>query len=282
MVAQIITRRRENALSILSGHFCTAALAGGRALLASSRTLLETKSDGSPVTPADMASDKAIRAALAAHLPAIPVVSEEMTGDAVLATTRRAFILVDPLDGTKEFLANRNDFAICIALIDSGRPRAGVILAPALGKLWVADAVASEFSLNQNLSIMPDSRRVLTLTDSQQSPHTLIMSRSHLDDRSLRLRAHFPEARQVSMGAALKFAALSTGDACLYPRGTGSMEWDTAAGEALLLAAGGSMLAENGQPMVYGKRKQQFRNGPFIAGTNERLVRAALVQWAAC
>ncbi len=250
--------------------------------MASSRTLLETKRDGSPVTPADMASDKAIRTVLAGLLPDIPVVSEEMTAEEMLATARKAFILVDPLDGTKEYLANRNDFAICIALIESGRPRTGVILAPAMGKLWIADAAASEVLLDDSLCIRPETRKILTLTDDQQAPQTIIMSRSHQDERSVRLHSHFPAAHQVSMGAALKFAALAGGTACLYPRGSGSMEWDTAAGEALLLAAGGCMLAENGQPMVYGKRKRDFRNGPFIAGISERMVRAALVQWAAC
>ncbi|MGL4637586.1 MAG: 3'(2'),5'-bisphosphate nucleotidase CysQ family protein [Beijerinckiaceae bacterium] len=266
----------------MTAHFSAAAIAGGRALLASPRTLLETKQDGSPVTPADMASDRAIRGVLASLLPDIPVVSEEMTAEEVLSTSRQAFILVDPLDGTKEFLASRDDFAICIALVESGRPRAGVILAPALRKLWIANAEASEVDLDSQLEPKPETRKILRLEDHSSDPETIIMSRSHADQRSIALHNHFPAARQISMGAALKFAALATGEACLYPRGAGSMEWDTAAGEALLLAAGGAMLAEDGQPMIYGKNKLNYRNRPFIAGRSKRLVQSAMLQWAAC
>lgn len=287
MVAKIITSQPELSFSTLVDGMVAAAIAGARALLEAPAILLETKSDGSPVTPADLASDHAIRSVLQQHFPALPVISEECNQHPACDVTRDAFFLVDPLDGTKEFMEARQDFAICVALIMARRPVIGVIIAPALRRVWqgivsAGEAHAEVFDLDARLGIITASRRGLRLQDAAHKPRSVITSRSHADSRSTCLLACFPEAHHMTMGAALKFTSVASGEACLYPRGTGSMEWDTAAGEAIVLAAGGCIMSETGSPIVYGKKSENFRNGPFIAGRSESLVKNALSQWAAC
>ncbi|MFM9974054.1 MAG: 3'(2'),5'-bisphosphate nucleotidase CysQ [Beijerinckiaceae bacterium] len=260
-----------------------AAAAGGRALLSASGHSVSIKPDGSPVTAADLASDWAIRNALTQRYPDIPSVSEEASINFPQEAARAPFFLIDPLDGTKEFLAGSPDFAICVALIVKQRPVAGVILAPAARMLCMAAGTATAFTLDDHLQCHADSARVLKLKRREPAGKlTLVTSHSHSDERSLRLVQHFHGCSHRTMGAAVKFMAVANGEADLYPRGTGSMEWDTAAGEAIILASGGAMLGEDGEPMIYGKVEQGFRNGPFIAGRSKVLVQSALNQWAAC
>jgi 3'(2'), 5'-bisphosphate nucleotidase len=282
MVSQIITANAMPPLSEIAAGLFEAAAAGGRALLSASSRPMLIKTDGSPVTAADLASDHAIREFLARRFPMIPSVSEEASAGFRDGAAHAPFFLIDPMDGTKEFIAGSPDFAVCVALIVKGRPSAGVILAPASGTGCMAAGEASFFTLNEALERRAESLRILTLKGATPATLTLVTSRSHGDERSLRLVQHFAHCEHRTMGAAVKFMAVATGEADLYPRGTGSMEWDTAAGEALVLAAGGAMLGEDGKPMLYGKTREGFRNGPFIAGRSKALVRSALAQWAAC
>jgi 3'(2'), 5'-bisphosphate nucleotidase len=282
MVAQFITSMPGLSFSAISEGIFQAASAGGRALMQASASPLAAKSDGSPVTLADLASDKAIQYVLTRLFPAIPIISEESAMNPPPDFAARPFFLVDPLDGTKEFMAGHTDFAVCIGLIAQSRPVAGLILAPLQHKAWFGALEAEEWDLDHGLNGIQGTRRKLVLESAITTPASIITSRSHADRRSARLLAHFPEARHASMGAALKFTAVARGDACLYPRGSGSMEWDTAAGEAILLAAGGFMAAENGKPMVYGRAGANFLNGPFMAGRSQAMVTEALLQWDPC
>jgi 3'(2'), 5'-bisphosphate nucleotidase len=282
MVSQIITANAMPPLSDIAAGLFEAAAAGGRALLNASGHPVLIKTDGSPVTAADLASDHAIRESLARRFPMIPSVSEEASAGFREEAALAPFFLIDPMDGTKEFIAGSPDFAVCVALIVKRRPVAGVIVAPAAGTACMAAGDASCFTLDNALACREKSARILKLTGAAPEKLTLVTSRSHGDDRSLRLVRHFPDCAHRTMGAAVKFMAVARGEADLYPRGTGSMEWDTAAGEALVLAAGGAMLGEDGKPMFYGKTTEGFRNAPFIAGRSKALVRQALAQWAAC
>jgi 3'(2'), 5'-bisphosphate nucleotidase len=282
MVSQIITTNAMPPLGEIAAGLLEAAAAGGRALLGASSLPVSVKVDGSPVTAADLASDHAIRQSLAQRFPEIRSVSEEASTVFPEEAALAPFFLIDPLDGTKEFIAGLPDFAICAALIVKRRPVAGVILAPASGTVCMAAGEATFFTLDRALGRSPEPPRILTLKGAAPEKLTLVTSRSHGDVRSLQLVQRFAGCEHRTMGAAVKFMAVATGEADLYPRGTGSMEWDTAAGEALILAAGGAMLGEDGKPMVYGKVSEGFRNGPFIAGRSNALVRSALAQWAAC
>ena len=288
MVAQFITSTGKRSFSELSDVFFAAASAGGRALLDTPAGAIETKSDGSPVTRADLASDTAIRNILSHHYQDVPIISEEHSTSLPHGHGDKPFILVDPMDGTKEYISGHHDYAICIGLIVARRPVAGIILAPAQKMAWQGIAQGAEFNqaeelaLDNNLHKINSARKVLKLTRLNASPMSVVTSRSHSDAHSTQLIARFPDIRHVTMGAALKFVAVARGDACLYPRGTGSMEWDTAAGEAILMAAGGHVLATEGTPLVYGKANHNFCNGSFIAGSNKDIVQSALAQWAAC
>jgi 3'(2'), 5'-bisphosphate nucleotidase len=288
MVAQFITSTKKLSLSEISEVFFTSACAGGRALLAAPGSAIETKSDGSPLTRADVASDGAIRAVLSRHCPDWPIISEEHEAELPQGHGDKPFILVDPMDGTKEYISGHSDYAICIGLIVARRPVAGVVLAPAQKMAWLGymqddgSGQAEEMTLDHNLEEKAGTRKHLRLTNQRTLPISVITSRSHSDVQSTKLISRFPGVRHVTMGAALKFTSITRGDACLYPRGMGSMEWDTAAGEAILMAAGGHVVTQDGLPLTYGKIDQHFRNGPFIAGCNKDIVQTALAQWAAC
>jgi 3'(2'), 5'-bisphosphate nucleotidase len=288
MVAQFITSAKKLSLSGLSEVFFVAASAGGRALLEAPANAIETKSDGSPVTRADLASDAAIRVILSHHFPDWPIISEEHEAELPQGHGDKPFILVDPMDGTKEYISGHSDYAICIGLIVAKRPVAGVILAPAQKMAWLGYmqgggfGQADEVILDDNLEEKTGARKHLKLTNQKTLPTSVITSRSHSDMQSTKLISRFPGIRHVTMGAALKFTSIARGDACLYPRGMGSMEWDTAAGEAILMAAGGHMVTPDGLPLTYGKIDQHFRNRSFIAGCNKDIVQTALAQWAAC
>jgi 3'(2'), 5'-bisphosphate nucleotidase len=264
-----------------------AASAGGRALLAAPFDRATVKPDGSPVTPADIASDAAIQGVLRACCPDIRCISEENLGSFSNEDSQKPFFLIDPLDGTKEYINGKPDFAVCIGYIVNQRPVAGIILAPILRKAWLAAETATMFELDANLDRRPKTERRLSLLETKTAVGDLkhlriISSRSHADPKTLALIARNAGASHQTLGSAVKFTALAEGEADLYPRGTGSMEWDTAAGEALILAAGGAMLTANGKPLLYGRWQKGFLNDPFIAASNRRLVLDSLAQWDAC
>lgn len=218
---------------------------------------VQTKQDGSPVCEADQRSQAVICKRLARLDPGIPVVAEESDEPTERATADGQFWLVDPLDGTKEFLGQRDEFTINIALIDSGSPIVGVVFAPALGELFGAEA-GEAFVQDAG-----GTRRVSARTIPPEGA-TVVSSRSHGDPKALaRFEANQPIKASITIGSSLKFCLVATGKADLYPRFGRTMEWDTAAGDAVLRAAGGRVVDLAGKPLRYGK--PSWENPFFVA-----------------
>ncbi|MBL8697134.1 MAG: 3'(2'),5'-bisphosphate nucleotidase CysQ [Alphaproteobacteria bacterium] len=224
-----------------------------------------SKDDGSPVTDADEASEALIVAGLRELTPEIAVVSEEemAAGRAPFAGGGGAvpslFWLVDPLDGTREFVARNGEFSINIGLVRDGRPVFGVLLAPIGGHGWAAAGPG------RAIAFTPDgTKRSIRVRTPPASGLVVLSSRSHGDDAALDAYLDGrPIAARRRLGSALKFGALAAGEADLYPRFGPTSEWDTCAGHAILEAAGGRVETAGGQPLRYGK--PGFRNPDFIA-----------------
>jgi 3'(2'), 5'-bisphosphate nucleotidase len=221
------------------------------------------KADASPVTAADLAADAAIAAELAAHLPDIPVVTEERADSH--ATVADRFILVDPLDGTRDFVKRRGDFTVNIALIEDGRPVAGVVFAPSRRRLFYTDG--SGRAVEETGTLDPDRPgpvRPLAVARPDSAGLRVVASKSHRDADTDAFIARFAVAGVVSAGSSLKFCLLAAGEADLYPRMGRTMEWDTAAAHAVLAAAGGTVVAWPAlTPLRYGK--PGFANPGFVA-----------------
>lgn len=227
------------------------------------------KGDGSPVTQADAVAEQIILARLAALAPGIPVVAEEAVAAGNTPDTQgRSFFLVDPLDGTKEFLSRNGDFTVNIALIEDGVPVLGVVYAPAIGEIYVGGR-----GEKARRAEVKDGKRgpwkSIQVRPATASGLKVIASRSHLSEETKAFIDRFPGAEFVSAGSSLKFCRVASGEADLYPRLARTMEWDIAAGDAVLRAAGGSVTDLDGVPMRYGKRNQasdtDFANGWFVA-----------------
>jgi 3'(2'), 5'-bisphosphate nucleotidase len=257
-----------------------AALEGARALAGADRKAVLRKADGTPQTAADLASDAAIRAALHILMPGVAIVSEEHLAELPPDFAEKPFLLVDPLDGTREFMQGHPDHAVCIALIEGRRPVAGVVVAPMRRTAWTAGGSAMEWSLSEELEPAGAGRPVKIAPHSGR-PGVLATSRSRPDPFAAALRPSWPDAAVQPIGAVLKLVAVATGAACLFPAGNPSSEWDIAAGEALVLAAGGAMLAVDGRPIRYGNATGNFSHPPYAAGATEEMVRTALAQWPA-
>ena len=222
-------------------------------------TTVETKADLSPVTEADRAADRLIVAGLRAADPLIPIISEESTAsDALAAPASGRFWLVDPLDGTREFIARTGEFTVNIALIEGGRPVLGVLHAPVQGETYVADGQGRAVRVVGDGP--PQSIHARPVPDRGPA---VIASRSHRDAETDAYIAGLIPARTESAGSALKFGLLARGGADVYPRFGRTMEWDTAAGQAVLTAAGGHVRDLNGRELRYGKAG--FVNPPFVA-----------------
>lgn len=221
------------------------------------------KADGSPVTTADLEADELIRACLERNLPNIPVVTEETCADLALFETER-FILVDPLDGTKEFIRGDNDFTVNIALIERTTPVAGAVYAPALFQLYLGGATAYKLETGaSNPALSFSNMHPIKVRTPPLRGQRAVVSRSHLDPATKAWIEHQLISDLRPSGSALKFCIVAEGDADVYPRLAPTMEWDTAAGHAVLSAAGGSVVGLDGFPMRYGKLN--YRNSDFVA-----------------
>jgi 3'(2'), 5'-bisphosphate nucleotidase len=206
------------------------------------------KDDASPVTEADERAEAVILRHLAELTPEIPVISEEQAALGSIPAFDALFWLVDPLDGTKEFIKRNGEFTINIALVDSRRPKLGVVLAPALGRLF-AGAEGHGARLED-----AQGRRDIVCRSAPPEGITVVASRSHGDADALdSFLAGRKIAAQTNAGSSLKFCLVAAGEADLYPRLGRTMEWDTAAGHAVLLAAGGSVTTLDGKELCYGK-----------------------------
>jgi 3'(2'), 5'-bisphosphate nucleotidase len=220
---------------------------------------VETKDDLSPITAADRAAERIIEAGLSALTPGILIVGEEAfaTGQAPTIQKDRPFWLVDPLDGTKEFVKRNGEFTVNIALIDAGRPVMGVVHAPAIGETYWASRAGA----------FAETRTAPTHAIKARRPPreglVALVSRSHPSPETQRYLATLNIKREMEAGSSLKFCLVAAGRADIYPRFGRTMEWDTAAGHAVLRFAGGSVTDVNGDELLYGK--PGLENPPFIA-----------------
>ena len=224
---------------------------------------IRAKSDDSPVTEADLAADAIISAGLRAAFPDLPLVTEEQA--ATHAQSLSTFLIVDPLDGTKEFVQRRGDFTVNIAYVENGLPLRGVVYAPAKGRLFytLPDGTSVE---EQGPDFGTETGPVTPLRVSTPDNAALMVvaSKSHRDQATDDYIARYQVRDMTSAGSSLKFCLVACGEADLYPRLGRTMEWDTAAGDAVLRGAGGIMVDfDTHAPFAYGKAG--FANGFFIA-----------------
>ena len=236
-----------------------AARAAGEAILEVVRAGfdVEHKHDSSPVTQADRAAELVILAALARSAPGVPVIADEEVAAGRIPAHGDTYFLVDPLDGTKEFVRGGDDYTVNIGLIHEGLPRLGVVFAPARGTLhsglvgtgaWVEDS---------------HGRRAIR-TRRRAGQVVAVASKSHFTQNTADyLETSVGRCEQISIGSSLKFCIVAEGQADIYPRLSPTSEWDTAAGHAVLLAAGGRVDGPDGEPLGYGKRA--FLNRGFLA-----------------
>ena len=224
------------------------------------------KADASPVTEADERAEALILAELASSLPGWPVLAEEAAarGEGIAACAR--FLLVDPLDGTREFLNRNGEFTVNIGLVADGVPVAGAVYAPALERLWWGGATAWACRIVPGARLdQAEDRRPIRTRAAPPSDWTALASRSHGDPETEAFLARLPIGHRRAAGSSLKFCALAEGEADVYPRFGPTMEWDTAAADAVLRAAGGTVLGPDGAPFRYGKAADRYRNGAFVA-----------------
>jgi 3'(2'), 5'-bisphosphate nucleotidase len=250
----------------MSGALRSAVIAlaetAGRAIMAvyAQDFAVARKDDRSPLTDADLASHHVLVDGLHAMTPDIPVLSEESA--AIDVAERRAWPrlwLVDPLDGTREFVKKNGEFCVCIALVDDGVPVLGVVHAPVTGVTWSAVAGEGAWRREAGGEDVP-----LAAMPSATSSLRVAASRSHLDPRTAAVLERLPGAERVAMGSALKFGLLAEGALDVYPRFGPTSEWDTAAGQCLVEAVGGAVIDLSGVPLRYNHR-DTLLNGDFIA-----------------
>ena len=223
------------------------------------------KADASPVTEADEAAEAIILAALSQALPGVPVLAEEAFAAGVKPKIGSEFLLVDPVDGTKEFINRNGQFTINIALVTNNKPVAGAVYAPALKRIFLGGSQAFCGDLKPGGDTLDSCLARTEARLSGAEPKTAVMSRSHGDAQTRAFAQAEGINETISAGSSLKFCMLAEGKADLYPRFGPTMEWDTAAGHAVLNAAGGRVENPDGSPFLYGKVETGFLNGPFIA-----------------
>jgi 3'(2'), 5'-bisphosphate nucleotidase len=224
---------------------------------------VQYKLDSSPVTEADEAAEALILAALRAAAPQIPIVAEEEVAAGRVPKVADAFFLVDPLDGTKEFIQRGTDFTVNIGLIENGEPTMGAVYAPARDTLYWGDSASKQaWRASQPPHGARGAAEPISIRQPM-SPPCAVASKSHNTPETEAWLAHARVKDRVSIGSSLKFVLVASGDADVYPRPAPTMEWDTAAGDAVLRAAGGRVFDLDGRPLLYGK--ERFFNPGFVA-----------------
>jgi len=226
---------------------------------------VDRKGDHSPVTEADRAADAIISAGLRKLTPDIPVITEEEVSDGVAPTTVGSrFWLVDPLDGTREFIHGRDEFTVNIALIDAGEPVIGIVHLPVQNRLYAGRTPGTA-----SLSEVGGPPRPIEAREAPAEGLSVVASRSHADMDALKeFLAEKTVSEFLAAGSSLKFCLIAESKADLYPRLGPTMEWDTAAADAVLRAAGGHVRTLDGAPLQYGK--PDFRNPHFLASGRDR------------
>ncbi|MGD9545426.1 MAG: 3'(2'),5'-bisphosphate nucleotidase CysQ [Methylocystis sp.] len=265
-------------LSLLFANLAVAAGAIAMEILANPNIESRLKSDTSPVTEADERIEAYLLHELETALPGVPFLAEETVARGGALSAGDAFLLIDPIDGTREFLARSPDFTINVALAENGAPRAGAVYAPAQARVWFAGAQGYEAQATAGGSLPPSQDwRPLRARRRPDDGLVALISKSHLDEETKTFLAGQRIARSVPVGSSLKFCLLAAGEADVYPRFGPTMEWDTAAGDVVLRAAGGATLDLQGAPLRYGKKNTDYRNGPFIAWGDADAVESATV-----
>ena len=227
---------------------------------------VDEKSDGSPVTQADLAADRIIAEGLARLCPGVRTLSEERTDD-VQSAFDGSFFLIDPLDGTKEFIAGRDEFTVNLAIVTGGVPMLGIVGAPALGLIW-----RGIVGHGAQRIVLGDARSPRTVEPIHTRPHppagspwNVAVSRSHGDPRTEAFIAQRPHACRRVLGSAVKFGHVADGEVDIYPRLSPTSEWDVGAGHALVVAAGGKVTDSQGRPLRFGTSRDSFIVPEFIA-----------------
>ncbi len=224
---------------------------------------VKTKSDESPVTEADEAADALISAGLRAAFPDVVLITEEQAESHDLKSD--TFLIVDPLDGTKEFVKRRGDFTVNIAYVEKGVPLRGVVYAPAKDRLFITDAEGQSYEEFGPFDLeKPGEMKKISVSTPDNEALMIVASKSHRDQATEDYLAKYKAKDSKSAGSSLKFCLVATGEADLYPRVGRTMEWDTAAGHAVLLGAGGDVVRfDDHMPLTYGK--EDYANPFFIA-----------------
>jgi 3'(2'), 5'-bisphosphate nucleotidase len=239
----------------------------GAAILAVNRRAMKVdgKLDGSPVTEADLAADRIIGEGLAEFVPDVPALSEERV-DLAKPPYEGSFFLIDPLDGTKEFVAGRGEFTVNLALVTNGVPLLGIIGAPALGLIWrgLVGRGAERLTMGDGSVRVAEPIRTRALPQ-RGDPWIVAVSRSHGDIRTEAFIEGRPGAIRQMLGSAVKFGRVAEGGADIYPRLAPTCEWDVAAGHAVVTAAGGKITDAQGAELQFGKGREGFIVPEFIA-----------------
>jgi 3'(2'), 5'-bisphosphate nucleotidase len=221
------------------------------------------KPDGSPVSDADERAQDLLVSSMLQIAPGVPIVAEESFSQDMVLASECLHLLIDPLDGTKEFLAGRSDFTVNIAIVDKGAPLLGCVYAPARRRLYLGEAGAGAAIVRAGDRPSDDDFVRIHTRAAPAGDLRALVSRSHLEPRTHDFLVARSVARIHRLGSSLKFCLIAEGKADLYPRLAATMEWDTAAGHAVLNAAGGAVLTTQGDPLRYGNRSR--RHNGFIA-----------------
>lgn len=265
----------------LADALLPAVLAAGRIEMAAwddEGLQVSRKADNSPVTSADHDAEDVLIVALAEAAPGVLVVGEERAGQTRAPVGNEPFFLVDPLDGTRNFIEHLPEFTVNVALIENGRPVFGMIYAPALQALYVTTSADSAVEAKVACGESPEGLegcRVTPIRARESDPELLVAlaSRSHCGDEIDGLLAKLGRCETRCMGSSIKFCLIARGEGDVYLRTGETSEWDTAAGEAILRAAGGAVTSFSGQPLIYGRADGQYCNPPFVAWGDKALMR---------
>lgn len=253
----------QTAAAMMNALTSLVARAGAATLSVSrDRMMISGKADGSPVTEADLASDRIIAEGLARLCPDIPLLSEERVHLAA-PPYAGSFFVIDPLDGTREFIAGRDEFTVNLAIVTDGVPLLGIIGAPALGMIWrgLVGHGAERLAVGGGGAAEP----IATRPFPAHGAWIAAVSRSHGDSRSDAFIDSRPGAVREPLGSAVKFCRIAEGEADIYPRLAPTCEWDVAAGHALVAAAGGKVTDGSGAPLRFGEARAGFLVPEFIA-----------------
>jgi 3'(2'), 5'-bisphosphate nucleotidase len=220
------------------------------------------KADASPVSEADEAAEALLVPGVEKLLPGVPILAEEAVSRDGLVEVGSEFVLIDPLDGTREFISRNGEFTVNVALVRDGAPVAGCVYAPAINRMYVGGTSAAAGTVAPGAA---DGALALLTTRPYPEGLVAVASRSHRDEQTDAFLADLGVQETRSAGSSLKFCLVAEGVADVYPRFGPTMEWDTAAGDAVLRAAGGIVVNPDATAFHYGKAETGFRNGSFVA-----------------